>query len=90
MAMSMDRRDEDLTSSAEDSAHCACGGTLLRGVVHRYHYQDEFGRDIEVHNVPAAVCRRCGDVVLTHDVLEEINARIGRQLFVPRHINLAQ
>ncbi len=68
---------------------CACGGRLESHTVHRYRFEDEFGRVIEAHNVPALVCRRCGDVVLDRPVLADIETRIAHSFFVPRHVNLA-
>ncbi len=68
---------------------CACGGRLGYEVVHRYPFTDDSGRAVEVHNVPAAVCERCGDAILDPAVVAEIGSRIGRQYFVPRHLNLA-
>jgi len=68
---------------------CACGGRLHYEVVHRYRFTDEYGRLTEVHNVPAAVCARCGDAVLEPAIVAEIGARIRREYFPPRHLDLA-
>ncbi len=68
---------------------CACGGRLRPEVVHRYRFTDEFARDTEVHNVPAAVCERCGDVILAAAVVGEIGARLARRYFPASHLNLA-
>lgn len=68
---------------------CACGGRLGYEVVHRYRFTDEFGREVEIHNVPAAVCDRCGDAILEPAVVTRIAGRIAREYFVPRHLNLA-
>jgi len=68
---------------------CACGGQLGYEVVHRYRFADEYGREVEVHNVPAAVCDRCGDAILEPTVVARIGSRISREYFVPRHLNLA-
>ncbi len=68
---------------------CACGGRLGYEVVHRYQFTDDYGRACEVHNVPAAVCERCGDAILDPAVVAEIAGRIAREYFPPRHVNLA-
>jgi YgiT-type zinc finger domain-containing protein len=77
------------TTPAGTQGRCACGGRLHYEVVHRYRYTDEYLREVEVHNVPAAVCERCGDVILGPEVVEEIGARLAREFFPPRHLNLA-
>lgn len=88
LAVSAARRHR--APAAEAVQRCACGGRLESRVIHRYRYQDEYGREIEVHNVPAQVCRRCGDAVLPPAVIASIAERISRSLFVPRHLNLAR
>jgi len=72
----------------EAETRCACGGSLHYEVVHRYRFTDEYGREAEIHNVPAAVCERCGDVILEPAVVSEIAARLAREYFAPRHLNL--
>ena len=74
---------------AREVPRCACGGRLGYAVVHRYAFTDDFGRSVEVHNVPAAVCERCGDSIVEPAVVAQIGTRITRQYFVPRHLNLA-
>jgi YgiT-type zinc finger domain-containing protein len=71
----------------ERVAECACGGSLRRAVVHRYHFIDQYGRETEVHNVPAAVCARCGDAVLELPVVAEISRRLARQ-YSARHLDV--
>lgn len=71
------------------AGRCACGGRLEPRVVHRYAYEDEYGRTVELHNVPARVCHRCGDAIVEPAVLREAAHRIAQQMFVPRHLNLA-
>ena len=73
----------------EVTMRCACGGRLGYEVVHRYAFTDDCGRAVEIHNVPAAVCERCGDAILDPAVVAEIGSRIGRHYFIPRHLNLA-
>ncbi len=68
---------------------CVCGGQLNYEVVHRYRFTDDYGREVEVHNVPAAVCERCGDAILEPAIVARIAAKISREYFVPRHVNLA-
>lgn len=68
---------------------CACGGQLNYEVVHTYRFTDDYGRPVQVHNVPAAVCERCGDAVLEPAVVARIAQRLAREYFVPRHLHLA-
>ena len=74
---------------AQEATRCACGGRLSYAVVHRYAFTDDYGRGVEVHNVPAAVCERCGDAVIEPTVVAEISSRLSREFFGPRHLNLA-
>ena len=71
------------------TTRCACGGRLGYEVVHRYPFTDDSGRAVEIHNVPAAVCERCGDAILDPAVVAEIGNRLTRHYFIPRHLNLA-
>ena len=73
----------------QPETRCACGGRLGYEVVHRYRFADDYGRECEIHNVPAAVCERCGDAILEPAVVAEIAGRIAREYFPPRHLNLA-
>ena len=68
---------------------CACGGRLHYAIVHRFAFTDDAGRCVEVHNVPAAVCTRCGDAIVDPAVVAEIGRRAARAYFLPRHLNLA-
>ena len=72
-----------------EETRCACGGQLGYEVVHRYRFSDDFGREVEIHNVPAAVCERCGDAILDPAVVARIGQRLAREYFVPRHVDLA-
>jgi YgiT-type zinc finger domain-containing protein len=58
--------------------HCAqCGGTLeYRIVTHQQPWGDEL---YEFENVPALVCRQCGEVWLTAEVSQRIDAIIQSQ-----------
>ena len=85
----MQQRNVPLPMAQAPEPRCACGGRLHCEAVHRYRFTDEYGRDTEVHNVPAAVCERCGDVILDPAVVAEIGARLKRGYFAPRHLNLA-
>lgn len=82
-------RQPRTADAAPAETRCACGGALHYEVVHRYRFTDDYGRQTEVHNVPAAVCERCGDAILEPTVVAEIGARISRAFFPPRHLNLA-
>jgi YgiT-type zinc finger domain-containing protein len=73
--------------AGERAAECACGGRLRRELVHRYHFIDEFGRETEIHNVPAGVCERCGDAILDLPVIAEISRRLART-YSARHLDV--
>lgn len=47
-----------------------CGGELQAKIV--THPQEYKGRIIILENVPAEVCRQCGEVLLRPDVLERL------------------
>jgi YgiT-type zinc finger domain-containing protein len=68
---------------------CACGGRLEPRVIHRYRVQDDLGHEVEAHNVPARVCRRCGDVLVDPAVVRAIEAEVASQFFPPRHVDYA-
>ena len=81
---------EGSSAMVEQEDRCACGGRLVSHTVHRYRFEDEFGRVTEAHNVPARVCRRCGDAIVDQSVVTDIETRIAQAYFAPRHVDLAR
>ena len=75
--------------TGEPEVRCACGGQLHFEVVHSYRFTDEYGRESTVHNVPGAVCERCGDAILEPAVVTRISLALAREYFVPRNLHLA-
>ncbi len=68
---------------------CACGGALETAVVGNYRFEDEFGHQMLVHHVPAAVCTRCGDVQLAPNIVAAIDKVLRRAEHLPRHLDYA-
>ncbi len=51
-----------------------CGGELQKKTI--THAQEYEGKIIILENVPAEVCRRCGEVLLRPEVLEKVQALV--------------
>jgi len=54
-----------------------CGGELEERKV--THPQDYKGKIVILENVPAEVCRQCGEVLLRPDVLERVQQAVWSQ-----------
>ena len=76
-------------TQTQEPTRCGCGGRFAYAVLPRYAFTDDCGRTVEVRNIPAAVCERCGDAIVEPALVAEIGSRLSRRLFVPRHLDMA-
>lgn len=75
-----------------EEIRCSCGGALEPAVASSYRFEDEFGRKMVVHHVPAVVCGRCGDVQVDPGTVARIERTLRRVEYrtrTPGHLDYA-